>query len=101
MRMPAVGLPRPSISAFTRSAASGVTDMTCGRGRRTLGGELGAAAAGLGASVVVGVLMTLLLRGLVLDVLLGRLRAIVGDRRLDRVLGQHRAMDLHRRQRQV
>src|SRR3990167_6214099 len=46
MRTPAVGLPRPSISALTRSAAAGVTDITCGRGRRTRG-----AAAGVGAGV--------------------------------------------------
>src|SRR5215207_1860905 len=93
MRMPAVGLSRLSINALTRSAAAGVTDMTCGRGRR----GRGAAAAGFGASVVVGVLMTLSLK------LLGLLRlgAIVGDRRLDRILGQHRAVDLHRRQRQM
>jgi hypothetical protein len=50
--MPTVGLPRPSISALARSAAAGVTVMTCGRGRRGRGG-----AAGLAASVVVGVLM--------------------------------------------
>ena len=30
-----------------------------------------------------------------------RLALIVGDRRLDGVLGQHRAMHLHRRQRQL
>src|SRR5215216_210045 len=93
MRMPTVGLSRLSISAFTRSAAAGVTVMTCGRGRRGRAG-----AAGLAASVVVvGVLMTLSLK------LLGLLRlgAIVGDRRLDRILGQDRAVDLHRRQRQV
>src|ERR1044071_5354393 len=92
MRMPTVGLSRLSISAFTRSAAAGVTVMTCGRGRRGRaggarlagaggGGRRGrAGAAGLAASVVVvGVLMTLSLK------LLGLLRlgAIVGDRRLD------------------
>src|SRR5829696_6100183 len=95
MRMPTVGLPRPSISALARSAAAGVTDMTCGRGRRGRAG-----AAGLAASVVVlvGVLIPLLLRGVLDVVLLGRLGAIVGDRRLDRVFGQDRAVDLHRRQ---
>src|ERR1041384_3273119 len=93
MRMPTVGLSRLSISAFTRSAAAGVTVMTCGRGRRGRAGAAGlgapgrrrrAGAAGLAASVVVvGVLMTLSLK------LLGLLRlgAIVGDRRLDRILG--------------
>src|SRR5882672_995694 len=60
MRMPAVGLLRPSISAFTRSAAAGVTDITCGRGRRTLGVVAGAAgAAGLGVSVVVLITLSL------------------------------------------
>jgi hypothetical protein len=54
MRMPAVGLPRPSISAFTRSAAAGVTLITCGRGRRTRGAGAGAAGvAGWEVSVVV------------------------------------------------
>src|SRR5215203_5144876 len=98
MRMPAVGLPRPSISALTRSAAAGVTDITCGRGRRTRGVTAGAAtgvaaAAGWGFSVVV--LMTLyseifgcLLGGFLGFVLLQHLGAIVGDCRLDRVLGQ-------------
>src|SRR6185295_1441584 len=90
MRMPTVGLPRLSISALARSAAAGVTDMTCGRGRRDRGG-----AAGLEASVVgVGVLMSAVAPGVRDVVLLRRLGAIVGDRRLDRVLGQHRAMDL-------
>src|SRR5690242_2060305 len=28
-------------------------------------------------------------------------RLVVGNRRLDRILGQHRAVDLHRRQRQL
>src|SRR5262245_20295153 len=93
MRMPVVSLPRFSISDLTRSAAAVVTVMTCGRGRR------GRGAAGLGASVVlVGVLMTLSLK---LLGLLCRLGSIVGDRRLDRILGQDRAVDLHRRQRQV
>ena len=36
MRMPAVGLRRLSISALICSTAAGVTDMTCGRGRRGL-----------------------------------------------------------------
>src|SRR5476651_154728 len=53
MRMPTVGFSRPPINAFTFSAASGVTLITAGRGRRTRG-----AAAGFGAaatSVVVAV----------------------------------------------
>src|SRR5476651_1411799 len=102
MRMPAVGLPRPSISALTRSAASGVTAITCGRGRRGRGAAGVATAAGWGASVVVvGVLMnsapnSILACGGVLrrldafvllrSPILGGLRAIVGNRRLDRVL---------------
>ena len=62
IRMPTVGFSRPSISALTRSAAAGVTDITCGRGRRTRGVVAGAGAgvataAGWDVSVVV--LMTL------------------------------------------
>src|SRR5688500_19760643 len=104
MRMPAVGLPRPSISALTRSAAAGVTDITCGRARRTRGAAAGVATAGCDVSVVV--LMTLcseifgnLLGGFLGFVLFQRLGTIIGNRRLDRVLGQDRAVDLHRRQR--
>src|SRR5438270_12928688 len=97
MRMPTVGLPRPSISALARSAAAGVTAMTCGRGRRGRAGAAGLATSGV-AVVLVGVLIPLLLRGVLDVVLLGGLGAVVGDRRLDRVLGQDRAVDLHRRQ---
>src|SRR5262249_60647690 len=102
MRMPAVSLPRLSISDLTRSAAAGVTVMTCGRGRRGRVAGLGASVTG--APVVVGVLIELslkLLGSLAGLVLLRGLGAIVGDRRLDRILGQDRAVDLHRRQRQV
>src|SRR4051812_8232837 len=100
MRMPTVGLPRPSISALARSAAAGVTAMTCGRGRRGRAAAAGLATSGV-AVVFVGVLIPLLLRGVLEVVLLGSLGAVVGDRRLDRVLGQDRAVYLHRRQSEV
>src|SRR5689334_20186008 len=101
MRMPADGLPRLSSSAFTRSTAAGVRLIAAGRGRGTRFGLTSGATAAValpGRLVPVSIIVTLL-RGL-----LGRLvvlLTVIADRGLDRVLGQDRAMNLHRRQRQV
>src|SRR5688572_6642700 len=102
MRMPAEGLPRLSSSAFTRSTAAAVRLIAAGRGRvLRFGLTSGAAAAVVPSGMLVPVsMMLMLLRGLP-GPLAAVLLAIIADRRLDGVLGQDRAMDLHRRQRQV
>src|SRR5687767_9184450 len=101
MRIPADGLPRLSSNAFTRSTAAAVKLIAAGRGRGArFGLTSGAGVAATLSVMLVPVSMILML----LRRLFGRLAvllAIVLDRGLDGVLGQDRAMDLHRRQRQM
>src|SRR5262245_18829050 len=99
MRMPADGLPRLSSNALTRSTAAAVRLIAAGRGRGARFGlaSLGAAAGAVSGMLVPVSIIPMLLRGLI-GRLVAMLLAIILDRRLDRVLGQDRAMDLHRRQ---
>src|SRR6516165_3673292 len=81
MRMPTEGFPRLLSSSCTRLAAASVRLIAWGRALA-------------------------MIRSACLAPLLGRLDAlvllaIVADGRLDGILGQDRAMDLHRRQREV
>src|SRR5687767_696666 len=100
MRMPADGLPRLSSNAFTRSTAAAVRLIAAGRGRGARFGLTSSA----GVPALSGMLVPVSMICVLLRRLFGRLAvllAIVLDRGLDRVLGENRAMDLHRRQRQV
>src|ERR1044071_5933222 len=81
MRIPMEGLPRLSSSSCTRCAAASVSLMAWGRGLAMISSTL--------VSVLLGRVAALVLL------------AVVANRRLDRILGQDRAVDLHRRQRQV
>src|SRR5687768_13171331 len=105
IRMPADGLPRLSSSAFTRSTAAAVRLIAAGRGRGArfgLTSGAGVAAALSGMLVPVSMIRALLRRLLARHFRrLAVLLAIILDRGLDRILGQDRAMDLHRRQRQM
>src|SRR5687768_14251300 len=100
MRMPADGLPRLSSSAFTRSTAAAVKLIAAGRGRDARFGLTSSA----GGAALSGMVVPVCMINALLRRLFGRLAvllAIVLDRGLDRILGQDRAMDLHRRQRQM
>src|SRR5215510_3047792 len=101
MRIPADGLPRLSSSAFTRAAGAGVRLIAAGRGR---GARFGLASGAATAGALSGMLVPVSMIDVLLRSLLGRIAVllpVILDRRLDRVLGQDGAMDLHRRQRQM
>src|SRR5262245_57451929 len=85
MRMPSAGLQRVVTSSCTRFAAASVSLIACGRALAMMNPS---------RSYEIASPLFRRIRPLVLA-------AIVADRRLDRILGQDRAVDLHGRQGQM
>src|SRR5512145_2008820 len=97
MRTPAEGLPRLSSNCLTRATAAGVTPIAAGRGRGArCGAGCGLAPASVGTMSFTSCSAPTCLRSIPFALLL-----VVGDSRLDRVLGQDRTVDLDRRQREM